>query len=122
MHDRNPPISPNSPTNISRGAPGASSDDVETRAVIYVGQRSGERYDLSLLFAEWEWYAGYRALPNASVRVLARVLKRLAGAGLIERRRVRRRGRSTLHLFELTALGREAVEALSGRWIKEDGE
>ena len=89
---------------------------------MYVGQGSGERYDLFLLFAEWEWYAGYRALPNDAVRVLARAARGLAGAGLIERRRIRRANRPTLHCFELTDLGREAVKALSGRWIKEDGE
>jgi hypothetical protein len=78
---------------------------------------TGDPYDLERLFLEWAWSTGIREW-QAAVRVLARTLHGLEGAGLIERRTVRRAGRTTHHGLVLTDLGRVALDALSGEWIK----
>ena len=53
-------------------------------------------YDLERLLLEWAWSTGIREW-QAAVRVLARTLLGLQGAGLIERRTVRRAGHATHH-------------------------
>jgi DNA-binding PadR family transcriptional regulator len=71
------------------------------------------------LFLEWAWFTRVPGGWQAAVRVLAHTLHGLEGAGLIERRTMRRAGRATHHGFVLTDLGREALDALSGEWIKD---
>lgn len=78
-------------------------------------------YDLRQLFLTWGWGSGYRDW-NAGVRALARALRGLAEAGLIERRTIRRPSGSTHHGFVLTEDGQEALQALSGDWISDDQE
>ena len=72
-----------------------------------LGDRLGE------LFLEWAWATRHRDWERA-MRTLARTLKGLEGAGLIERQRVHGEGGETLHLVRLTALGEFAVALLSG--------
>jgi hypothetical protein len=94
-------------------------DDI-TRA-IFIGpprQATGDPYDLSQLFLAWAWGARYRNW-NAAVRVLARALRGLSEAGLIERRTIRRASGETHHGFVLTEDGRDALHALEGDWIKD---
>jgi hypothetical protein len=112
------PDSPNDQT------AGAADPDQETRAVIAIpGHRvSGEEYDVGQLFLEWAWEARFPEEWEGAVRALARTLRGLEGAGLIERRTIRRSGAPTHHGFVLTELGRRALHALSGDWIKETGE
>jgi hypothetical protein len=79
---------------------------------------TSDRYDLARLFMEWAWNARFPADWDDAVRVLARTLRGLEASGLIERRTIRRVGHPTHHGFVLTALGHEAVNALSGEWMK----
>ena len=73
-------------------------------------------YDMGELFVDWAWWGGYRDW-NDGVRALARALRGLAEAGLIERRTIRRVSGPTHHGFVLTEDGQEALRALSGDWI-----
>ncbi len=75
-------------------------------------------YDLGELFVDWAWWSGYNDW-NAGVRALARALRGLAEAGLIERRTIRRVSGPTHHGFVLTEDGQEALRALSGAWISD---
>ncbi len=75
-------------------------------------------YDLGELFVDWAWWGGYNDW-NAGVRALARALRGLAEAGLIERRTIRRVSGPTHHGFVLTEDGQEALRALSGAWISD---
>ena len=96
----------------------------ETHAII-VGarrERPDERYDVEQMFQEWAWFAQFRDGRDGwdgAVGALARTLRGLEGAGLIERRTIRRPGRRTHHGFTITDLGLDAVKAMSGEWIEE---
>ena len=79
-------------------------------------QTTSDPYDLGELFLAWAWGSGYRNW-DAAVRVLARGLRGLHEAGLIERRTIRRRSGPTHHGFVLTEDGHEVLRALSGDWI-----
>ena len=57
-----------------------------------------------------------------AVCVLARALRGLEEAGLIERRTIRRADGPTHHGFVLTEDGEEALRALSGDWILSRGD
>lgn len=86
---------------------------------VFIGARrptTTDPYDLGRLFLGWAWGSGYRDW-NAGVRALARALRGLAEAGLIERRTIRRVSGPTHHGFVLTDDGQEALRALSGDWI-----
>ena len=72
-----------------------------------LGDRLGE------LFLEWAWATRHRDWERA-VRTLARTLKGLEDAGLVERLRVHGEGGETLHLVRLTGLGEFALALLSG--------
>jgi hypothetical protein len=88
---------------------------------VFIGSRprvSADRYDLEQLFLAWAWGAHYRDWKTA-VRVLARALRGLSEAGLIERRTIRRRSGQTHHGFALTADGYEGLQALAGDWIRD---
>ena len=87
-------------------------------AITTPGDAGAVRYDLAWLFTCWAWEAGVRDWPTA-LRVLARALRGLERAGLIERR-TRRSSGGVHHGFVLTREGREAVFALSGDWFEED--
>jgi hypothetical protein len=96
----------------------------ETHAIIVAARRprTDERYDLQQLFLAWAWFARFRDGADGwdgAVGALARTLRGLEGAGLIERRTIRRPGRRTHHGFTITDLGAEALKALSGEWIEE---
>ena len=95
-------------------ASSTDNDDSETLAILCSRSReqSSAGYDLERLFVEWAWFAGFRDWDKA-VRALAHVLRGLEGAGLIERRAIRRVGRRPLHGLRLTPLGTKAVECLS---------
>ena len=97
-------------------------DDAEDFVeAVFISSRppaSSGGYDLEQLFLAWAWGAGYRDWDTA-VRVLARALRGLSEAGLIERRTIRRRSGQTHHGFVLTADGHEALQALAGDWIRE---
>ncbi len=97
-----------------------SSGAVWTQAIFYGPRRqpTEDPYDLGRLFLEWAWSTGIREW-QAAVRVLARTLHGLQGTGLIERRTVRRAGHATHHGLVLTDLGRAALDALAGEWIKD---
>lgn len=82
-------------------------------------KRTNDRYAVDQLFTEWAWSARFKDDWDGALRALACTLRGLEGAGLIERRTVRRTGHPTHHGFRLTELGREALDALSGDWIKE---
>jgi hypothetical protein len=86
---------------------------------VFIGprrQETNDPYDLGELFLAWAWGSGYRDW-DAAVRVLARALRGLAEAGLIERRTIRRVSGPTHHGFVLTEDGQEVLRALSGDWI-----
>lgn len=77
-------------------------------------------YDLGQLFLAWAW--GNTVIHhdwNAAVRTLARALRGLSEAGLIERRTIRRASGETHHGFVLTEDGHEALRALAGDWIED---
>ena len=116
---RKVPQSADPPENRPLDAPG------ETVAMFYGPRRqpTGDPYDLERLFLEWAWFTQVAGGWPGAVRLLARALRGLQGAGLIERSRVRRHGHATHHGFVLTDLGQEALQALSGDWVKDaDGE
>ena len=81
--------------------------------------RPTEPYDLAQLFLEFAWSARCRDGWPGAVRVLARPLRGLKGAGLIECRTLRRSGHPAHYGFVLTPLGSEAVKGLSRDWIEE---
>lgn len=86
---------------------------------IFIGpprQPTADPYDLGELFLGWSWGSGYRNWNNG-VRALARALRGLTEAGLIERRTIRRVSGPTHHGFVLTEDGEKALRALSGDWI-----
>jgi hypothetical protein len=88
--------------------------DVTTIAICVGGKRPKSLGDrLGRLFLEWAWATRHRDW-EAGVRTLARTLRGLEGAGLIERQRVRSDGGETLHMVRLTALGHRALSLLSG--------
>jgi hypothetical protein len=113
--------SPAEPAPAPANADACSPDHVEMYAVIVTPRTepSLDRYDLGQLFLEWTWSARFPGGWGASVQVLARTLRGLEQAGLIERRTIRRVGHPTHHGFVLTNLGHEAVNALSGDWMKD---
>jgi hypothetical protein len=86
---------------------------------IFIGpprQPTADAYDLGQLFLCWASGTGYRD-RNTGARALARALRGLAAAGLIERRTIRRVSGPTHHGFVLTEGGEKALRALSGDWI-----
>jgi hypothetical protein len=94
-------------------------NDDDLVEVVFIGprrQKTNDPYDLGELFLAWAWGSGYRDW-NAAVGVLARALRGLAEAGLIERRTIRRVSGPTHHGFVLTEDGHEVLRALSGDWI-----
>src|SRR5688572_16413527 len=88
--------------------------DADETLVLFVGTRKAvsERYALDGLFLEWAWNGGF-AEWDLAVRTLARTLRGLQTSGLIERRTIRRVGCPTHHGFVVTALGQQALHALS---------
>jgi DNA-binding PadR family transcriptional regulator len=80
---------------------------------------TGDRYDMEQLFSEWCWGTGIGSWKDG-VRLLARALRGLEEAGLIERRTIRRGPGRTHHGFTLTPLGEEALKALRGDWLAQD--
>jgi hypothetical protein len=97
----------------------ADDDDVVAAVITTPRQAPApDPYDLGWVFTCWAWESGYRDWDRA-VRALARTLRGLARTGLIERRTIRRSGKSTHHGFVMTDEGRRAVDALSGDWIEE---
>ena len=104
---------------LSEVVPELAKDEDDYVEAIFIGPRrrtSTDPYDLGELFLGWAWGSGYRDW-NTGVLALARALRGLAEAGLIERRTVRRRSGPTHHGFVLTEDGQEALRALSGDWI-----
>jgi hypothetical protein len=94
----------------------AHADDITTVAIFVGTKRTrpktlGDR--LGELCLEWAWATGHRDW-EAGVRTLARTLKGLDGAGLIERHRVHGDDEQPLHLLRLTPLGQQALALLSG--------
>lgn len=83
-------------------------------------QPTTDPYNLGQLFLEWAWGTTPMSRDwNAATRVLARALRGLSEAGLIERRTVRRNTGETHHGFVLTEDGHEALRALAGDWIED---
>ena len=108
--------SDNNSTRTPRGAGERRADDITTVAIFVGTKRTrpktlGDR--LGELFLEWAWGARHRDWEGG-VRTLARTLKGLGGAGLIERQRVRGDDGQPLHLVRLTPLGQQALALLSG--------
>jgi DNA-binding HxlR family transcriptional regulator len=63
----------------------------------------------------WAWFGGFRTW-DAAVRSLARTLRGLERADLIERRTLRTdRGQPVRRILTLTAHGHEVTALLSGR-------
>jgi len=99
-----------------RGGRERHADDITTVA-IFVGpnlarpKTLGDR--LGELFLEWAWATRHRDW-EAAVRTLARTLKGLEGAGLINRHRARGVDGQPLHLVRLTELGQRALSLMSG--------
>lgn len=115
--DRFPPDQDDSPDECNTDDDGGE-DFVEA---VFIGSGPlvpADRYDLEELFLTWAWGAHYRDGKTA-VRALARALRGLSEAGLIERRTVRRGSGQTHHGFILTADGVEALQALAGDWIRD---
>jgi hypothetical protein len=69
---------------------------------------------LSHLFLHVAWESGHPRWESA-VRTVARMLRGLAGAGLIERQRISAADGRAVHLIRVTALGQEALRLLEGR-------
>jgi hypothetical protein len=113
--DRFPRDTDDSPDNLD-GDDDEGDDFVEAVFIGSPPRLTDDRYRLDQLFLAWAWGAHYRDW-DAAVRVYARAVRGLAGAGLIERRTIRRRSGPTHHGFVLTADGRDALQALSGAWI-----
>lgn len=98
----------------------AAEDDDDRVEAIFIDRRAptSDPYDLGWLFLCWGWESGYGSWEDG-LRSLARTLRGLEKVGLIVRRRIPRDGRPTHHGFVLTEEGHEAVNALSGDWIRE---
>ena len=92
-------------------------DDNSKTVAIFIGPKRTRPRALSVrldrLFLEWAWATRHEEWTQA-VRTLARTLKGLEGAGLIERERVRGDDGRALHLLRLTPLGSSALTLLSG--------
>jgi hypothetical protein len=69
---------------------------------------------LSYLFLHIAWESGHPRWESA-VRTVARMLRGLEGAGLIERQRISAADGRAVHLIRVTALGQEALRLLEGR-------
>ena len=120
-HDPDDPISDPFDTDYVDAEEDDDDDDDWVEAV-FIAKRPAtvharDPYDLGWLFLCWAWESRSGGWSKA-VRALARALRGLEQAGLIERRNIKRAGRPTHHGFVLTDEGREAVTALSGDWIK----
>lgn len=107
---------PNSTRTPRGGGERHVDDDITTVAIVVGAKRTrpktlGDR--LGEMFLEWSWATGYRDW-EAGVRILARTLKGLEGAGLIERQRVRGDDDQPVHLARLTPLGLRALSLLDG--------
>jgi hypothetical protein len=96
--------------------PASRNGDGTTIAVFFGPRRTRPKTvadRLDRLFLEWAWFTHHHDWMPA-VRTLARGLRGLEGAGLVERRRARGSDGRPLHLLELTPLGRSALLLLSG--------
>jgi hypothetical protein len=104
----------------SASGSGSSAAREETRAILITGSARGadERHDVEGLFLDWAWNVDFCRDWNGAVRLLARALRGLERAGLIERRTIRRQGHRPHHAIRLTPLGDEALVALRADWIE----
>jgi hypothetical protein len=115
LHNHEDPIPPQESEACDPASPKLEETRVEIR---FQGEKTAAGpYDLEQLFVEWAWHVSARRDWDAAVRLLARTLRGLEGAGLIERRTIRRVGRKPHHIVRLTPLGEEALVPLSGDWL-----
>ena len=90
-HDGQP--DPEPPSSSPEAGELSASEETTVIFVAPQGTPSNERYALEHLFVAWAWNARFPDGAdgwNGAVRALARSLKGLEGAGLIERRTIRR--------------------------------
>ena len=117
-HNHGEPIPPQESDACDPASPKLEETRVEIRIQ---GEKTVARpYDLEQLFVEWAWHVSVHRDWDEAVRVLARALRGLERAGLIERRTIRLPGHKPHHAVRLTPLGKEALVALRGDWI-DDG-
>ena len=91
-------------------------DNAKTVAIFFGPKRNRPKavsVRLDRLFLEWAWATRHEEWTQA-VRTLARTLKGLEGAGLIERERVRGDDGQPLHLLRPTERGKRALALLGG--------